>query len=145
MPQGVKVNSELDLTDRTYDGVEEMSHLSNGLGQLVDGKKGNDNFNLDVSGFGRDLGNLSGEVRRDLTKSRKSEEISGSHIFSRGSKDFERDPKIREKERKKGNLSEEGLLFHKSVSGYSKLVYLQPLKIKILQMTHSCLSKFPRT
>ncbi|CAH2001311.1 unnamed protein product [Acanthoscelides obtectus] len=53
MPQGVKVNSELDLTDRTYDGVEEMSHLSNGLGQLVDGKKGNDNFNLDVSGFGR--------------------------------------------------------------------------------------------
>nr|CAI5864945.1 unnamed protein product [Callosobruchus analis] len=54
MPQGVKVSSDLDFTDRTYDGVEEMNYLSDGLGQLVDGKKGKDNFNIDISGFGRD-------------------------------------------------------------------------------------------
>nr|CAI5864950.1 unnamed protein product [Callosobruchus analis] len=53
MPQGVKVSSDLDFTDRTYDGVEEMNYLSDGLGQLVDGKKGKDNFNIDISGFGR--------------------------------------------------------------------------------------------
>ncbi|XP_031776700.1 discoidin domain-containing receptor 2 isoform X2 [Nasonia vitripennis] len=54
MPQGVLRGSELDLTDRTYDGVEEDGLLSGGLGQLADGQKGADNFfRLDVNGNGK--------------------------------------------------------------------------------------------
>ncbi|XP_018375817.1 PREDICTED: discoidin domain-containing receptor 2-like isoform X1 [Trachymyrmex cornetzi] len=53
MPQGIKRGSEVDLSDRTYDGREEAGYLSGGLGQLVDGQKGPDNFRLDVSGNGK--------------------------------------------------------------------------------------------
>lgn len=54
MPQGVQRGVELDLTDRTYDGVElEDGLLEAGLGQLVDGQKGPDNFRLDVNGYGK--------------------------------------------------------------------------------------------
>ncbi|PBC31948.1 Discoidin domain-containing receptor [Apis cerana cerana] len=52
MPQGIKRGSEVDLSDRTYDGREEGGYLSGGLGQLVDGQKGPDNFRLD-SGNGK--------------------------------------------------------------------------------------------
>lgn len=44
---------ELDLSDRTYDGREENGYLFQGLGQLVDGQKGQDNFRLDLSGHGK--------------------------------------------------------------------------------------------
>ena len=53
MPQGVLRGSELDLTDRTYDGNEENGVLAGGLGQLADGHKGPDNFRLDVNGNGK--------------------------------------------------------------------------------------------
>lgn len=53
MPQGQHRGPELDLTDRTYDGVEETGQLSGGLGQLVDGHKGKDNFRLDLAGHGK--------------------------------------------------------------------------------------------
>ncbi|XP_076749546.1 discoidin domain-containing receptor 2 isoform X1 [Xylocopa sonorina] len=53
MPQGIKRGSEVDLSDRTYDGREEGGYLSGGLGQLVDGQKGPDNFRLDVTGNGK--------------------------------------------------------------------------------------------
>ncbi|XP_003702400.1 discoidin domain-containing receptor 2 [Megachile rotundata] len=53
MPQGIKRGSEVDLSDRTYDGKEEGGYLSGGLGQLVDGQRGPDNFRLDVSGNGK--------------------------------------------------------------------------------------------
>ncbi|XP_024873096.1 discoidin domain-containing receptor 2-like [Temnothorax curvispinosus] len=53
MPQGIKRGSEVDLSDRTYDGREEAGYLSGGLGQLVDGQRGSDNFRLDVSGNGK--------------------------------------------------------------------------------------------
>ncbi|XP_076649436.1 discoidin domain-containing receptor 2 [Halictus rubicundus] len=53
MPQGIKRGSEVDLSDRTYDGREEAGYLSGGLGQLVDGQKGPDNFRLDVGGNGK--------------------------------------------------------------------------------------------
>lgn len=53
MPQGIKRGTEVDLSDRTYDGREEGGYLSGGLGQLVDGQKGPDNFRLDVSGNGK--------------------------------------------------------------------------------------------
>ncbi|XP_051161939.1 discoidin domain-containing receptor tyrosine kinase B [Leptopilina boulardi] len=53
MPQGIQRGSEVDLTDRTYDGQEDAGYLSGGLGQLVDGQKGPDNFRLDVNGNGK--------------------------------------------------------------------------------------------
>ncbi|XP_068918044.1 discoidin domain-containing receptor 2 [Tenebrio molitor] len=53
VPQGLHRGPELDLTDRTYDGREEGGHLSRGLGQLVDGQKGQDNFRLDLAGHGK--------------------------------------------------------------------------------------------
>ncbi|CAB0039584.1 unnamed protein product [Trichogramma brassicae] len=53
MPQGVRRGYELDLTDRTYDGTEEAEYLTGGLGQLVDGQKGPDNFRLDMYGNGK--------------------------------------------------------------------------------------------
>ncbi|XP_030766218.1 epithelial discoidin domain-containing receptor 1-like [Sitophilus oryzae] len=52
-PQGVRRGSDLDLSDRTYDGAEENGQLSNGLGQLVDGQRGRDNFRLDWNGLGK--------------------------------------------------------------------------------------------
>lgn len=56
MPQGERRGVEIDLSDRTYDGVKDDSYLHGGLGQLTDGVVGDSNFKLDVSGMGR--GNL---------------------------------------------------------------------------------------
>ena len=53
MPQGVQRGTEVDLSDRTYDGREESGYLSSGLGQLVDGQKGQDIFRLDLFGHGK--------------------------------------------------------------------------------------------
>lgn len=52
-PQGLRRGPELDLTDRLYDGREEGGQLAGGLGQLVDGQKGQDNFRLDLAGHGK--------------------------------------------------------------------------------------------
>ncbi|KAL3275352.1 hypothetical protein HHI36_020119 [Cryptolaemus montrouzieri] len=52
MPQGNR-EGEFDLSDKTYDGLEEAGHLSQGLGQLVDGRLGQDNFRLDLAGNGK--------------------------------------------------------------------------------------------
>lgn len=43
----------MDLSDKTYDGVEEGDRMVAGLGQLVDGQKGTDNFRSDIHGFGK--------------------------------------------------------------------------------------------
>lgn len=43
---------EIDLSDKSYDGHEEDERFVEGLGQLVDGQKGKDNFRLD-QGFGK--------------------------------------------------------------------------------------------
>ena len=53
MPQGVQRGAEVDLSDRTYDGREESGYLSSGLGQLVDGQKGQDIYRLDLMGHGK--------------------------------------------------------------------------------------------
>ncbi|KAG7191216.1 hypothetical protein KM043_013191 [Ampulex compressa] len=53
MPQGIKRGSEVDLSDRTYDGQEETGYLTGGLGQLIDGQRGMDNFRLDATGYGK--------------------------------------------------------------------------------------------
>lgn len=52
-PQGSRRGAELDLSDQTYDGKEDNAYLRRGLGQLVDGQKGQDNFRLDISGRGK--------------------------------------------------------------------------------------------
>lgn len=51
--QGVQRGNEVDLTDQTYDGVEENGYLLDGLGQLADGERGADNFRLDLRGNGK--------------------------------------------------------------------------------------------
>ncbi|XP_073975578.1 discoidin domain-containing receptor 2 isoform X4 [Rhodnius prolixus] len=53
MPQGERRSGEPDLRDNSYDGVEEGGWLSGGLGQLVDGHKGLDDFHMDVFGHGK--------------------------------------------------------------------------------------------
>nr|XP_024218866.1 discoidin domain-containing receptor 2 isoform X2 [Halyomorpha halys] len=55
MPQGERSSEEdsPDLRDNSYDGTEEGGWLSGGLGQLIDGHLGQDNFNADVFGHGK--------------------------------------------------------------------------------------------
>lgn len=53
IPQGERRGTDVDLSDVTYDGMKDDSYLHGGLGQLTDGTAGNDNFKLDVSGYGR--------------------------------------------------------------------------------------------
>ncbi|XP_050301155.1 discoidin domain-containing receptor 2-like isoform X2 [Anthonomus grandis grandis] len=52
MPQGTK-RTDIDLSDKTFDGIEENNQLKHGLGQLTDGVRGKDNFKLDLGGFGK--------------------------------------------------------------------------------------------
>lgn len=53
LPKGVQRGIEIDLSDKTYDGHEEDDKYVGGLGQLVDGQKGKDNFRTDIHGFGK--------------------------------------------------------------------------------------------
>jgi len=53
IPKGVQRGLEVDLSDQTYDGQDESDRLVGGLGQLVDGQKGTDNFRSDIHGFGK--------------------------------------------------------------------------------------------
>lgn len=53
IPKGVQRGNEVELIDKTYDGDDEGDRLVSGLGQLVDGQKGVDNFRIDVNGFGK--------------------------------------------------------------------------------------------
>ncbi|RZF47106.1 hypothetical protein LSTR_LSTR005184 [Laodelphax striatellus] len=55
MPQGL-VRGDVDLRDVLYDGREEGGRLVGGLGQLVDGHKGSDNFHVEVYGPGKGVG-----------------------------------------------------------------------------------------
>lgn len=57
IPKGIQRGIEIDLSDKTYDGRDEGDRLVGGLGQLVDGQRGTDNFRSDIHGFGK--GNLS--------------------------------------------------------------------------------------
>lgn len=59
VPQGDQRGAEIDLSDKVYDGREEAGHLIGGLGQLVDGQKGLDNYRLDLKGFGKGKSFLS--------------------------------------------------------------------------------------
>lgn len=52
IPKGTPRGIEIDLSDKSYDGHEEDERYVEGLGQLVDGQKGKDNFRLD-QGFGK--------------------------------------------------------------------------------------------
>lgn len=53
MPQGESRGVEIDLSDRTYDGLKDDTYLQGGLGQLTDGVVGDDNFKQDISGMGK--------------------------------------------------------------------------------------------
>jgi discoidin domain receptor family protein 2 len=41
-----------DFSDSSYDGIRRESELIGGLGRLVDGEVGGDNFKLDI-GYGK--------------------------------------------------------------------------------------------
>lgn len=53
IPKGMQRGMDIDLSDKTYDGYEEGDHYVNGLGQLVDGQRGKDNFRADINGLGK--------------------------------------------------------------------------------------------
>ncbi|KAH8404796.1 hypothetical protein KR222_003859, partial [Zaprionus bogoriensis] len=53
IPKGVQRGMEIDLSDKTYDGHEKGDRFVDGLGQLVDGQRGRDNFRMDISGLGK--------------------------------------------------------------------------------------------
>ncbi|XP_055299396.1 discoidin domain-containing receptor 2-like, partial [Sitodiplosis mosellana] len=53
IPKGVQRGLEIDLSDQTYDGHDENDRLVSGLGQLVDGQRGTDNFRTDIHGYGK--------------------------------------------------------------------------------------------
>ncbi|KAH8298163.1 hypothetical protein KR018_010084 [Drosophila ironensis] len=53
IPKGVQRGMEVDLSDKTYDGGEQGDRYVDGIGQLVDGQKGKDNFRTDIHGFGK--------------------------------------------------------------------------------------------
>lgn len=44
----------LDLSDVSYDGNKTNGIFTGGLGRLVDGEYGNDNYNLDI-GYGKGI------------------------------------------------------------------------------------------
>lgn len=56
IPKGIQRGIEIDLSDKTYDGRDEGDRLVGGLGQLVDGQRGTDNFRSDIHGFGKGNG-----------------------------------------------------------------------------------------
>ncbi|XP_042902665.1 discoidin domain-containing receptor 2 isoform X2 [Parasteatoda tepidariorum] len=53
MPQGERRGIDINLSDKIYDGIKDDSYLHGGLGQLTDGLKGEDNFRVDNTGFGK--------------------------------------------------------------------------------------------
>lgn len=57
IPKGVQRGLEIDLSDQTYDGHDENDRLVDGLGQLVDGQRGTDNFRTDIHGYGKGMFN----------------------------------------------------------------------------------------
>lgn len=55
IPKGVQRGLEIDLSDQTYDGRDEGDRLVDGLGQLVDGQVGTDNYRTDIHGYGKGM------------------------------------------------------------------------------------------
>lgn len=53
IPKNIQRGNDIEHSDKTYDGDDEGDRMVNGLGQLVDGQKGTDNFRADVNGFGK--------------------------------------------------------------------------------------------
>lgn len=52
VPDDTSREPDQDLSDSSYDGFRRDGELVGGLGQLVDGEVGGDNFKLDI-GYGK--------------------------------------------------------------------------------------------
>jgi discoidin domain receptor family protein 2 len=52
MPEDSTREGVQDFSDSSYDGIRRESELIGGLGRLVDGEVGGDNFKLDI-GYGK--------------------------------------------------------------------------------------------
>lgn len=68
IPKGVQRGMEVDLSDKTYDGNEQGDRYVDGLGQLVDGQKGKDNFRTDIHGFGKGKCAITIAIRRLINR-----------------------------------------------------------------------------
>lgn len=75
IPKGVQRGLEVDLSDQTYDGRDEGDQLVGGLGQLVDGQRGTDNFRSDIHGFGKGMHILLFENLFECLKASKKESL----------------------------------------------------------------------
>lgn len=80
IPKGVQRGMEVDLSDKTYDGYEQGDRFVDGLGQLVDGQKGKDNFRTDIHGFGKGEWVFCNTIR--LSKKLKRKMWLNFNIFS---------------------------------------------------------------
>ncbi|CAG9771112.1 unnamed protein product [Ceutorhynchus assimilis] len=84
MPQGDKRGANWEFFDLGYDGVWDGHELKHGLGQLMDGKFGHDDFKTDLSegqtwvGWKNDSRHKPIEIRFEFDRVR---EFSGVHIF----------------------------------------------------------------
>ena len=77
IPQGMVRGASLELMDHTFDGIEDSQtgDLRGGLGQLVDGKYGWDNFKATSPG---------GQIKGDFLLIRVFSFIHLSFLFTQG-------------------------------------------------------------
>lgn len=100
MPQGDKRGNEWEFFDATYDGYWD-DELTNGLGQLIDGKIGPDNFKMGYYDMGKNQGwiawkndtrnNQPIEINFEFDKIR---EFSAVHLYCNNQ--FSRDVQVRD-------------------------------------------------
>lgn len=56
-----------ELSDSSYDGVRESGILSGGLGRLIDGETGADNYRMDT-GYGRGNSNACNDALLSISR-----------------------------------------------------------------------------
>ncbi|XP_060535114.1 discoidin domain-containing receptor 2-like isoform X2 [Cylas formicarius] len=84
MPQGDKRGSNWEFYDNGYDGLWDGNDLKHGLGQLIDGKFGHDDFKTDFYdgqtwvGWKNDSRHKPVEIKFEFDKVR---EFSGVHVY----------------------------------------------------------------
>lgn len=97
MPQGDKRGNDWEFFDATYDGHWD-SELRRGLGQLVDGKVGPENFKTAYYSYGQNWVGWKNETREGQPVEIKFEfdkvrEFSAVHVYSNNQ--FTKDVRVR--------------------------------------------------
>jgi hypothetical protein len=86
MPEDSTREAGQDLGDSSYDGIRREGELIGGLGRLVDGEVGGDNFKLDI-GYGKGEFSTPPEGKplgtsRDISHLLKCEYMAVNNLFS---------------------------------------------------------------